>query len=226
LNTGFTDKAKSYFQEKFARDGNNKADSMDKYLLVEMASENFDEALKLSDELNKIAPSYIRNITDRLWIYTYIPGHNEEALTLTGKLIEQIKSSPNLGSLYDYADWIGYFFWQASKHKEARYYFDQKIKGYDTLIKLGRNVSPYDYLLLARIYALLGDNIKAYQFLDIVDKSGYFELTAIIDARHSLWYAGLRKEARFQKILQNMEARYQAEHERVRKWLEEQGKRD
>jgi hypothetical protein len=32
----------------------------------------------------------------------------------------------------------------------------------------------------------------------------------------------IRNEERFQKILRNMEAKYQAEHERVRKWLREQ----
>jgi hypothetical protein len=36
-------------------------------------------------------------------------------------------------------------------------------------------------------------------------------------------FESIRNEERFQKILQNMEAKYQAEHERVRKWLEEQG---
>jgi hypothetical protein len=33
----------------------------------------------------------------------------------------------------------------------------------------------------------------------------------------------IRNEERFQKIQQYMESKYQAEHERVRKWLEEQG---
>jgi hypothetical protein len=34
----------------------------------------------------------------------------------------------------------------------------------------------------------------------------------------------IRNEERFQKILRDQEAKYQAEHERVKKWLEEQGK--
>jgi DNA-binding transcriptional MocR family regulator len=37
-------------------------------------------------------------------------------------------------------------------------------------------------------------------------------------------FASISNDEHFQKILQNMEAKYQAEHERVRKWLEEQGK--
>jgi molybdopterin converting factor small subunit len=33
----------------------------------------------------------------------------------------------------------------------------------------------------------------------------------------------IRYEPEFQQILKDVEAKYQAEHERVRKWLEEQG---
>ena len=36
-------------------------------------------------------------------------------------------------------------------------------------------------------------------------------------------FPSIRNEERFQKILQNMERKYEAEHERVKKWLEEQG---
>jgi DNA-binding transcriptional MocR family regulator len=42
-------------------------------------------------------------------------------------------------------------------------------------------------------------------------------------AKHDVLLDKIRSEERFQKILQNMETKYQAEHERVRKWLEEQG---
>jgi TolB-like protein len=226
LYSGFFDKAKMYLVETIDRDS-NKIDYLEKKLLIELFNENFDEALKLSNELNEIDPSYVWGIKDRLWIYTFIPGHNEEAFILTKKFIEQIKSFTHLGSIYDYADWIGYFFWQAGNHKEAQYYFDQKIKLCEAKIKLARESDAGTYYYsLAAIYAFLGDNIKAYQYLNEVDKSGYFDLLVIIDCKHGPWFAGLRNEARFQKILQNMEARYQTEHERVQKWLEEQGKRD
>lgn len=40
--------------------------------------------------------------------------------------------------------------------------------------------------------------------------------------KHDPLFDSIRDEDRFQKISQNVEAKYQAEHERVRKWLEEQ----
>jgi len=37
-------------------------------------------------------------------------------------------------------------------------------------------------------------------------------------------FDSIRDEPQFQQIVIEVEAKYQAEHERVRKWLEEQGK--
>jgi len=51
----------------------------------------------------------------------------------------------------------------------------------------------------------------------------FYPLWWISLAKHDPLFENIRSEERFQKILQNMEAKYQAEHERVRKWLEEQG---
>jgi hypothetical protein len=36
-------------------------------------------------------------------------------------------------------------------------------------------------------------------------------------------FNSIRNEPEFQQIAKDIEAKYQAEHERVRKWLEEQG---
>jgi hypothetical protein len=35
-------------------------------------------------------------------------------------------------------------------------------------------------------------------------------------------FDSIRDEPRFQQIVRNLEARYQADHERVRKWLDDQ----
>jgi molybdopterin converting factor small subunit len=36
-------------------------------------------------------------------------------------------------------------------------------------------------------------------------------------------FESIRDEPEFQQIVRDVEAKYQAEHERVKKWLEEQG---
>jgi tetratricopeptide (TPR) repeat protein len=120
---------------------------------------------------------------------------------------------------------IGYAFWQAGKHKEAEYYFNQQIKYDEESIKLGRDIaqSKVAYYDLAGTYAFLGDKTKAYQCLDEFDKMNFYQLWLISYAKHDPLFGSIRNEERFQKILQNMEAKYQAEHERVKKWIKEQG---
>ena len=73
------------------------------------------------------------------------------------------------------------------------------------------------------MYAFLGDKEKAYQYLDEFNKKNIYPIWWVTFIKHDPLFDSIREEDRFQKISQNVEAKYQAEHERVRKWLEEQG---
>jgi hypothetical protein len=79
------------------------------------------------------------------------------------------------------------------------------------------------YYDLAATYAFLGNKEKAYQYLDDINKGNTCQIRWIFYLKNDPPLESIRNEERFQKILQNYEAKYQAEHERVRKWLEEQG---
>ena len=46
----------------------------------------------------------------------------------------------------------------------------------------------------------------------------------IIYIKNDPLFASLRNEPEFQQIARDVESKYQAEHERVRKWMEKQGK--
>ena len=113
-----------------------------------------------------------------------------------------------------------------AKYKEAEFYFNQQIKYCEESIKLNRDYAQWKgaYYDLAATYAFKGDKGKAYQYLDEFNTLSFQQLLMISLAKHDPLFNSIRNEERFQKILQNMEAKNQAEHERVRKWLEEQGK--
>jgi hypothetical protein len=72
---------------------------------------------------------------------------------------------------------------------------------------------------LAKVYAFKGDKEKAYQYLDEVNKNKSFGLGDLNSFKYSPLLNNIRHEHRFQKILKDVEAKYQAEHERVRKWM-------
>jgi hypothetical protein len=70
----------------------------------------------------------------------------------------------------------------------------------------------------------MGEKIKAYENLKIHNtRPGKWYLWTVRYIKYDPLFDSIRNEPEFQQIVSEMEAKYQAEHERVRKWLEEQG---
>jgi TolB-like protein/Tfp pilus assembly protein PilF len=216
---GFLDKMKYYYEEKFALDHDKKNHQ---WWLIESEylSENFDEVVKLTEQAMKTDSTF----QGELWQFVCITGHNDEMYNIAKIYIKWPKDNPSITSFdFNYfTHWIGYAFWHVGKKKEAEYYFNQKIKYWEGGLKLHKNSNAGDWTM-AETYAFLGERDKAYKCLDEMNKSNSCEFWLLIILRHSQMLEGIRNEERFQKILQNMESKYQAEHDRVRKWLEEQG---
>ena len=219
-DVGFLEQAKSYYQEALDLDDNK---LYNYYFLawIEFCNENFEGAYKSVKEREKIdSANYAEGLIP---IYNFISGHDKEAYLFANKLIEYFNKSGILNIAESHR--IGYAFWQVGKHKEAKSYFDQQIKYDEESIKLSRNiaqtrVAQYN---LAATYSFTGNEDMAYNYLDEFNKSDFYPLTRVILLKHDPLFVNIRNEERFQKILKNVESKYQAEHERVRKWLEEQG---
>ena len=217
INIGFIDKAKYYYQEAFTLDGDS-ANYFINTSWLEFSLENYEKAVVFLEKALK---------TDSADIpfdpyYTYAGQHKEAYIYYT-KLIERYKKSGSLP--LEASHRIGYAFWKVGKYKEAEYYFNEQIKYGTESIKLGRDIASWmaAHYDLAGVYAFLGDKVKAYQYLDEFDKKNFYPLWWISMAKHDPLFNSIREEERFQKILLNMEAKYQAEHERVRVWLEKEG---
>lgn len=56
-----------------------------------------------------------------------------------------------------------------------------------------------------------------------MDKNGCLPVMVADIFKADPLFDSIRNETEFQQILRNMYAKYQAEHERLRKWLEEKG---
>ncbi len=216
MNIGFIDKTKYYYQEAFTLDGDS-ANYFINTSWLEFSLENYEKAVVFLEKALKTDSADIPYDP----YYTYAGQHKEAYIYYT-KLIERYKKSGILP--LEASHRIGYAFWKVGKYKEAEYYFNEQIKYGTESIKLGRDIASWmaAHYDLAGVYAFLGDKVKAYQYLDEFDKKNFYPLWWISMAKHDPLFDSIREEERFQKILLNMEAKYQAEHERVRKWLEEQ----
>jgi tetratricopeptide (TPR) repeat protein len=120
---------------------------------------------------------------------------------------------------------IGWAYWQNGYKEKANYYFKKQIEYSDSEIELRRTPKEQfeKYWDLASVYSFMGEKEKAYNYLEIYNRKQIMSLYDVTGFRHFPFFDNIRNEPAFQKIVSDAEAKYQAEHERVRKWLEEQG---
>jgi tetratricopeptide (TPR) repeat protein len=211
---GFFEKARYYYNEAFTLDS-NKAANFDYLFVLAGVEGKLDEALEIERKHQEMDSTYIPGIMDFV--------DKDSAYTIARKIIEYHKKSgePNLQISLR----IGFALWKVGKVEEARKYFDQQIKYSQEGIKRNRSIAQImaAYYDLAATYAFLGETEKAYQYLDELNKGNTCQIRWIWYLKNDPPLASIRGEERFQKILHNYEVKFKAEHERVRKWMEEQG---
>jgi TolB-like protein len=215
---GFTEKAKYYYQEAFAIDG-SQTQYLSRLAWLEFNLENYEESLKLFKKVNEIDTAWLFN----LHFYLYPSGHDDEAFVHAKKIIERNKRTGV--PIYFQSHRIGFIFYKMGKLKEANDYFKQQIKYSEESIKLNRFYSQmkHAHYDIAATYAFLGNKEKAYLNLDEFSTMDFFDLMLISFVENDPMFTRIRGEERFQKIVQDMKAKNLAEHDRVQKWLVEQG---
>ena len=216
LDCGFFEKAKYYYQQAFALDS-NKLEYLNYLSWLEFCNENFEEAFRLTNQADGIDST---NQAD-LIVYSVPSGHNKEAYKQAKKIVAYYKKTGDLNFYQNHR--IGYAFWQIGNTKEAEIYLKKQIKIDKETIKLNRRLpNNWAYYDLAATYAFLGDKVKAYHYLNEWNTLKSYPIWFVSLVKHDPLFESIRNEDQFQKVIQNVEAKYQTEHERVRKWLEEQ----
>jgi TolB-like protein/Tfp pilus assembly protein PilF len=119
---------------------------------------------------------------------------------------------------------IGYAYWQNGNKEEAKYCFNEQKKYCNKMIELKRSMGQdlWTYYDLAGVYAFMGEKDKAYKNLRVFNQMKKIPLWMMTSFKTDPLFNSIRDESAFQQIVKEMESKYQAEHERVRKWLEEQ----
>jgi hypothetical protein len=119
---------------------------------------------------------------------------------------------------------IGYAYWENGYKKEAEYYFDKQIEYCNEQIKLDRPYASrllFTYYDLAAVLAFRGDRDNAYKNLKIFSQAQKFHLTWISFLKNDPLFHSVENDPDFQKIESEIDSKALAEHERIRKWLEE-----
>ena len=224
-STGFQERAEYYNLNAFKLSGDSVMYFT--YLgMFEYFQANYDKSREYCEKILSVdSTNLVANIFLGL-IYS-LDGHFAKSIELLKKSLAIFKTNgmdyPGIGiSLY-----IGYDYWKIGNRKESEFYFEQEIENCKNRINSGR-FSDYElsftHLTYVGIYAIRGEKSKAYNELKIYVKNQNFNLGNVNSIKNDPSFNNLRNEPEFKQIVTDIEAKYQAEHERVRKWLEEQGK--
>lgn len=172
---------------------------------------------------------YVRDTSnlELLWSlsrnYMYLNDYHE-SLKYFRKYVERLKA---LGQIpLNSAHRIGYVYWKNGYKKEAEHWFNEQKKICETTIKQNRSYSVIDraaYYDLAAVYAFLVERGKAFENLRVFAGLTICSYDLLYVINKDELFDSIRNEPEFKNIVNDLEAKYQAEHERVRKWLEEQG---
>jgi len=119
---------------------------------------------------------------------------------------------------------IAYTFWKNGFKEEANYFFDQFIEFSKGEIEMGRRWAStyYPYYDMAGVYAFRGDIDKALENLRLFNRNkDLIPFWFVNTIKKDPLFNGIRDNSEFQAIVKDIEAKYQADHERIRQWLEE-----
>jgi TolB-like protein/Tfp pilus assembly protein PilF len=215
-HAGFKEIAIDYAKNAYQLDG----DSAKYYYslgLIEDTFGNLGEAmvfLEKSYSIDSTDPSVIRLVAQD---YAYMDQF-EESLEYYKKYEERLRHL-NLPLSGNTIFLIGYAYEFNGYNKEAEFYFKSGLEFQKKLLEMGR--SQGTLYSLAGIYAHREDKANAYEYLRLFNQRPRMPIYMIKNFKYNPLFDKIRNEPEFQQFLQDVEDKYQAEHERVGRWLEE-----
>lgn len=224
---GLLDMSRRYAREQLKLQGNDTTLGPGFINRLNRIQGNYEACVEFTEKGYARNPSNI-NFVSNLLEFHNILGNKEEAYRYALEAIElnkkwnQVPAHP--------ADQIGYALWQQGKEEEARFYFEGQIERSEKTINLRLRsgglfaIERPGHYSLAEIYALLGEKEKAYNYLSEYANQRSFPLYNVVQIKKDPFFNDIREEKKFQKIVAEIEAKYQREHNRVKTWLEETGR--
>jgi len=214
MENGFLEKARHFYHEALVLDD----DSM-RYLrgmaFIELCANNWEEGLSIVRKMCEF---------DSTWmpypIAFNLNGCHQELCSIYDRLLRM--RGPEWVTVQQ-GHRIGVALQKVGRNEEAMDLFNREMQQNIEIIELGRNLEAWGaaYYDLGGAYACLGEKQKAIHYLKECNKKRFFPLWWVIQWKVDPLFENIRDEPEFQQIVKDVEAKYQAEHERVRQWLEE-----
>jgi TolB-like protein/Tfp pilus assembly protein PilF len=217
---GCMEEAKNYITEAFKLD----RDSIQYYWAlanIEYCSENYEDAIEFLEKVYALDTNNT-NIHRAFGEFYMMTGNYVKTLEHLKKWLEKTESLSE--DLLFGMHRVGWAYWQNGNKEQGEYYFNEQINYCNRMKELGRVPGGNEriYYDLAGVYAFRGEKDKAFENLRKLIESQQSPSSWLLQLiKNDPLLDNIRDEPEFQQIVRDYEAKYQAEHERVRKWLEE-----
>jgi len=223
LSIGFRETCEKYVKEALALDN----DSASYYFVLAMSESDHGNFKKSIEFFERSIAIDSTDWDDYFMIgnnYIYL-GQFEEALTYYQKaknvqLNRDIFEPLSLGAMLR----LGQTYLNIGKKEEAAYHLNRArelINEVDDLDRKPLYTEITQIYSRALLYTCLGDKDKAFEYLRFFYQTQYVPVWLVIQFKVEPAFNSIRDEPEFQQIVRDVETKYQAEHERVRQWLEE-----
>jgi TolB-like protein/AraC-like DNA-binding protein/Tfp pilus assembly protein PilF len=219
FGAGCTEEAKQYIRQAFLLD-NDTATYCLNLGSFEYCLDNYERAIEYGIKALETDSSLLDGQILLAICYRSI-GQYEVSLKYFQKSLDRY-SLDELGYYYPF-DWAGQVYSVNGYREQADQYFNKQIDIANRAIELGRPRLTWN-LIPAGVYAYRGDRNEAYRYLNMYNqKCEAVDLTILAFIKNDPLFDNIRDEPEFQRLMGDFEAKYQAQHDKVRKWLDEQG---
>jgi len=219
LFTGFIEKSKYYYSEalKLTKDSLYYYNGL---AMCEFVNGNFSGSIEYLKKRHALDST---NINTQLTFgeYYMMSGDYVQSLKHFKKWLEG-NQSLSQGAVYGMHR-IGWAYWMNGLKEEGEEFFIKQIDYCNRILEMGHvlGTTHRNYFDLAATYAFIGEKDKAYDNLRNFAKYAMFGSWMIMYITNDPLFVSIRDEPEYQQIVREVETKYQAEHERVRQWLEE-----
>jgi tetratricopeptide (TPR) repeat protein len=218
-SAGYFDKGMEYLNRALEFDG----DSVSFFMTLgnfEAIRGNYDRAIQAQLRVLELDPDLVDVLSDLGYSYSFI-GQLDESVAYYERWLNRKSDLDN--PQYTNLHRLGYAYYKAGREEEAEEFFTARFDICQLLIKLNRNAAKtlFPYYDIAAISAFRGEIDSAYANLRIFNKREMMPLWMVNLINDDPLFDNIRDEPEFHQILRDVEAKYQAEHEQVRLWLEE-----
>ncbi len=191
-------------------------------VLIEIRDGNYQGALEITESRLKKYPNSVVFMNHEIVIHNYLRDY-DKALKVMIRLEKETKKKGISPYATSYIH--GYTYLKNGMTEKALPLFEGAIKNFEEQIKYSSWEAKlyYSHFCLAKIYAALNNKQQSMHYLGLMQNATSTPKLFICDLKNDPMFDNVRSEPGFQKIIRELDKKYNEEHDKISKLLISRG---